>query len=114
MPLLASLLAFQAAAAPPPAHELVHPRIVRDCARERAEGRIVVCGSDGDSPFRLPEAVRDPGWNPNGPVPSASRERNKLLEGDSGGLGSCTTVGPNGMNGCHNKGEWRRREQKGI
>ena len=84
-----------------------------DCARQRALGDIVVCGRDGDSPFRLPEAMRDPGWDPKGPARSVSRERNRLLEGESGGLGSCTTVGPNGMNGCHAKGVWRKREQHG-
>lgn len=96
--------------------------IYRDCASEkrRAKARgneeeIVVCGDSGaGSPYRIP--VQPDRWDPKAGVASVSRERNGLLEGGGqlgGGLGSCSNVGPNGMNGCHAKGVWRHREQHG-
>jgi hypothetical protein len=80
------------------------------CAGSR-EQEIVVCGRrDEDRRYRLPPQER---FDPKGPVASVSRERNRLLEGERGGLGSCSVVGPNGMTGCLEFGVQRKRQQTG-
>jgi hypothetical protein len=35
------------------------------------------------------------------------------MEGERGGLGSCSVVGPNGMSGCVELGVQRKRQQTG-
>ena len=89
---------------------LVSPQPITACPRGDEREEVVVCGRRRDAMrYRVPP-LRE-GFDPKGPVDSVSRERNRLMEGDSGGLGSCTTVGPNGMNGCFEKGVWRKRQQ---
>lgn len=84
-----------------------------ECENRTAGEEIVVCGErESDERYRLP-LVRDRRFDPGGTVDSVSRERNRLLGGSSAPLGSCTTVGPNGMTGCHSQGVWQRREQRG-
>jgi hypothetical protein len=87
-------------------------RVVPDhCGPKRRPDEIVVCGSrDPSAQYRVPPPAR---FDPDGPVASVSRERNRLLGPTGGGLGSCSTTGPNGMTGCLNQRVWRDREQKG-
>ena len=83
-----------------------------DCPVGGNSDEIVVCGRrDQDERFRLP--LRAERFDPKGPIDSVSRERNRLLGGHGGGLGSCTNIGPNGMTGCLNHNVWARREQFG-
>ena len=81
---------------------------------ERQPGEdIVVCGRRRQySPYRLPQP-REQRFDPWAGVASVSRERNRLMEGELGGLGSCTNIGPGGMTGCHEKGVQRSRQQRG-
>lgn len=83
------------------------------CPERKPEDDIVVCGRRRQySPYRLPP-VENPRFDPWAGVASVSRERNKLMEGELGGLGSCTNIGPGGMTGCHEKGVQRSRQQRG-
>jgi hypothetical protein len=78
----------------------------------RPGDEIVVCGRRRHNErYRIP--LRDGGWDPKGPVESVSRARNRLMEGELGGLGSCTNIGPGGMTGCFSKGIERSRQQRG-
>jgi hypothetical protein len=82
-----------------------------ECGPNRKTGEIVVCGHRNPSAeYRIPPPTR---FDPNGPVASVSRERNRLLGPNAGSLGSCSMTGPNGMTGCLNQRVWRDREQKG-
>jgi hypothetical protein len=99
---------------------LTLPRATDNCtpatgAEPGDEEEIVVCRRRSpESPFRIPEALRDPGFDPAGPTPSVSRERNALTEpGSEDGLRQCSNVGPYGWTGCAFR-DWRRkREQYG-
>ena len=74
------------------------PNIVPDCKAQTAQD-IVVCGRRGErSPFRLPPQPE--GFDPDGPLPSVSRERHRLYEVGDTGIGSCSNVGPGGWTGC--------------
>jgi hypothetical protein len=80
------------------------PTIVPDCSKESARD-IVVCGRRGTrSPYRLPE--QHEGFDPDGPMPSVSRERHRLYEVGDTGIGSCSNVGPGGWTGCDFR-RWR-------
>ena len=83
------------------------------CPR-KPNGEIVVCRR-GDAPqrYRIPEALRDPGFDPRGTVASVSRERNGLIDPGAGGEMTCSTVGTNGHAGCQIKQFRAWREQKG-
>ena len=113
--LVASILA--AAAAPAAAQVEEEPFVTRrilsgECPRVEPGQEIVVCGRrDEDDRYRLP--LRSDRFDPRAGIASVSRERNRLLEGEAGGLGSCTNVGPGGMTGCFGKGVDRRRQQLG-
>ena len=83
------------------------------CPERAPNDEIVVCGRRREySPYRLPPP-REQRFDPWGGVASVSRERNRLMEGELGGLGSCTNIGPGGMTGCHEKGVQRSRQQRG-
>jgi hypothetical protein len=83
------------------------------CPERKPGDDIVVCGRRRQySPYRLPPP-REQRFDPRAGVASVSRERNKLMEGELGGLGSCTNIGPGGMTGCHEKGVQRSRQQRG-
>ncbi|HEY0013209.1 MAG TPA: hypothetical protein VGB79_10210 [Allosphingosinicella sp.] len=118
LPLFALALAAATANAQPVGPPAPEPRIraalpAAGCERPATREEIVVCGErESDERYRLP-LVRDRRFDPRGNVDSVSRERNRLLGGSSAPLGSCTTVGPNGMTGCHSQGVWQRREQRG-
>lgn len=113
-----ALLSGPAPAQPPaeePQSEAALPKLrvlPEPCPAGGVTSEIVVCGRrNEDIRYRLP--LKQEWFDPKGPVASVSRERNRLLEGQDSGLGSCSTVGPGGMTGCHNKGVWRKREQFG-
>ena len=99
---------------------LTLPRATEDCLPPAGgegdeEEAIIVCRRrSAESPFRIPPALRDQGFDPAGPVQSVSRERNALTEaGSEDGLRQCTNVGPYGWTGCAFR-DWRReREQYG-
>lgn len=84
-----------------------------DCPKQAPGDEIVVCARRRPpSPYRL-TPLEEPRFNPWAGVASVSRERNRLMEGELGGLGSCTNIGPGGMTGCHEKGVQRSRQQRG-
>jgi hypothetical protein len=85
------------------------PKIIPKCRNSADE--IVVCGSGGRSPYRLPQAP--PGFDPEAGEDSISRERNALVEEGDSGIGSCSTVGPAGGSGCMARASRRSREQHG-
>jgi hypothetical protein len=81
-----------------PAAGPVLPPVVADCRNQQTQD-IVVRGRRGErSPYRLP-AQRE-GFDPDGPMPSVSRERHRLYEVGQTGIGSCSNVGPGGWTGC--------------
>ena len=68
---------------------------------------IVVCGRRSETERqRLPPIISDR-FDPNGTVESVSRERHRMYEVGDSGIGSCSTSGPGGMEGC----SWRRFKQ---
>jgi hypothetical protein len=86
-----------------------------ECERSRGGDEIVVCGrrEEPRSPYRVPETP-DPGFDPEGPFESVSRERNALMEpGARTGTGSCSTVGPGGFTGCLSRHFDRQLDQYG-
>jgi hypothetical protein len=92
--LLLSLLSAGPARAQP---TLSLPKVVEPCVKQADE--IVVCGNPDElRRYRLP--LQDEGFDPDGPVDSVSRERNRLLNHGASGIGSCSTVGPGGYTGC--------------
>jgi len=103
------------AAAPPPAPPTVpaSPKIVPECRPGQAD--IVVCARRGErSPYRLPP--QHEGFDPDGAMPSVSRERHRLYEVGQTGIGSCTNVGPGGWTGCqflHWRDEHHQRDGNG-
>ena len=75
------------------------PSIDERCRRALEDDDIVVCGRrSDDSRYRLPPLAE--GFDPNGDVPSVSRERNGLLEGGESGIGSCSNAGAGAWTGC--------------
>lgn len=82
------------------------------CPRTGEPDEITVCGRrDRNSRYRLP--LLQDGFNPDGPVESVARERERLMEGGETGIDSCSTVGPGGWTGCMLQGIERRRQQEG-
>lgn len=108
-------LAWLAAVLPAPAAQprladVLH-NVLGDC-RMPADGSVIICGRrNADSPYRLPLAARDPGFDVDGPLDSVSRERHKLMDVGDAGTGSCSNVGAGGWTGCMVKG-WRADEQQ--
>lgn len=108
------------AAAPPPAAPAAQgqapspPKVVPDC-RSGSSGDILVCGRRGErSPYRLPPQRE--GFDPDGAMPSVSRERHRLYEVGDTGIGSCSNVGPGGWTGCqfrHWRDEHHQRDGNG-
>ena len=96
----------------PPNFSDVLNTAISNC-KQPADGAIIVCGkrAPSDGPFRLPPAVRDPGFDVNGAVDSVARERHKLMEEGAAGTGSCSTVGPGGWTGCLVR-DWERADQQ--
>ncbi|MDB5682425.1 MAG: hypothetical protein JWM75_123 [Sphingomonas bacterium] len=80
-----------------------------------AAGEIAVCGRRPGSmpyqPYRVPEAFRTRGFDPTASTESASRERNRIMEGGAAGTGSCSAVGGGGTTGCTVQ-QWQRGEQQ--
>jgi hypothetical protein len=107
LPVLAAILS-----APQPRMADVVHIATGDC-RIPADGTVLVCGHR-DSPFRLPPALRDPGFDVDGPLDSVSRERHKLMETGESGIGSCSNVGAGGWTGCMVKGWKAADEQRGF
>lgn len=111
----AGVLAFALmAAAPPPAPSTpATPKIVPECRPDQAD--IVVCAHRGErSPYRLPP--QHEGFDPDGAMPSVSRERHRLYEVGQTGIGSCSNVGPGGWTGCdflHWRDEHHQRDGNG-
>jgi len=102
LPLTASLLALLQPPPDPvtterPPATVRAIRIVPRCEAED-NSAIVVCGRRDPDRYRLP--LRDEGFDPNGPLESVARERNRLMEGGETGIGSCSNVGPGGWTGC--------------
>ena len=106
-PVLAATLS-----APLPSMADVIHLVTGDC-RIPADGTVLVCGHR-DSPYRLPPALRDPGFDVDGPLDSLSRERHKLMETGESGTGSCSNVGAGGWTGCMVKGWKAADEQRGF
>jgi hypothetical protein len=111
-------LAFLAAAATTPPAQPRLQDVLRDvtggCDRP-ADGAIIVCGQrDRESPYRVPRALRDTGFDPDGPVDSVSRERHKLMEGGESGIHSCSNTGAGGWTGCMLQGWGRSDQQRGY
>jgi hypothetical protein len=100
--------------APAPPASAAAPTIVPDCSNRRTQ-EIVVCGRRGErSAFRLPPQPE--GFDPDGAMPSVSRERHRLYEVGQTGIGSCTNVGPGGWTGCqflHWRDEHHQRDGNG-
>ncbi len=111
--LLAAAAAQPAASAPSIALKDI-ARAVTACARGGGSD-VVVCGRrDADSPFRIPESFRDPGFDVDGPVDSVSRERHKLMDVGATGIHSCSATGAGGWTGCM-VNDWERDdEQRGF
>lgn len=88
-------------------------RITKDeCSATATTEDIVVCGSrEKNSPYRLPKL--NDRFDPNGPVDSVARERNRLMQGDESGIGSCSNRGPGGMTGCWLQDVKNKRLQHG-
>lgn len=83
----------------------------RDCSRGSEGDEIVVCGRrNDDARYRVPPSVN--GFDPDGPMESVSRERNRMLEGGEAGTGSCSTVGAGGWTGCFALAVNRARQQR--
>jgi hypothetical protein len=74
---------------------------------------VIICARP-DSPYRLPPAARDPGFDVNGSVDSVARERHKLMEVGDTGSGSCSNVGAGGWTGCMVKGWEAADQQRGF
>ncbi len=108
-------LAWLAAVLPAPAAQprladVVHD-VLGDCRRPD-DGSVIVCATrHAESPYRIPPALRDTGFQVDGPVDSVSRERHKLMEAGDSGTGSCSNSGAGGWTGCMVKG-WRADEQQ--
>lgn len=79
-----------------------------DC-KPKADEIIVCARRKGESPYRLP--IRESGFDPNGNIESVSRERNRLLEMQSGGTGSCSAAGIGGFTGCMIQ-KWKKAHQQ--
>jgi hypothetical protein len=105
----ALLAAVLPAPSPQPHLTDVLHHVLGDC-NMAADGSVLVCGRR-ESPYRLPKALRDPGFEVDGAVDSVSRERHKLMEAGAAGTGSCTNVGAGGWTGCMVQG-WRKDEQQ--
>jgi hypothetical protein len=88
--------------------------VLGDC-RMPADGSVIICGSrNAESPYRLPLAARDPGFDVDGAVDSVSRERHKLMDVGDAGTGSCSTVGAGGWTGCTVKAWQAADQQRGF
>jgi hypothetical protein len=88
----------------------ITPRCLPSAA---ASEEIVVCGSRSEAARqRLPRIVSDR-FDPNGMVDSVSRERHRMYEVGDSGIGSCSTSGPGGTEGCSWKRFKERLEQHG-
>lgn len=72
-----------------------------DCQRGKA-GEILVCRrGQGSERYRIPEVLRDPGFDfSDMSVEGVSRERHRLLDAGASGIGSCSASGAGGMTGC--------------
>ncbi|HLL58280.1 MAG TPA: hypothetical protein VK391_00115 [Allosphingosinicella sp.] len=73
-------------------------------------GEILVCGRRNEEKYRLP--IRAQGFDASGPADSVSRERHRLIQEGSSGVGSCSTSGPGGWTGCFHEQTKRRCQQK--
>lgn len=83
----------------------------RDCPPRGGDQEIVVCGRREDSSrYRVPPSEN--GFDPEGPMESVSRERNRWLEGRDIGIGSCSTVGPGGWTGCFARAVSKAQQQR--
>lgn len=107
--LLAALLP-----APPakPNLQAVVRNAIGDC-RMPADGSVIICAQP-DSPYRLPLAARDPGFDVNGAVDSVARERHKLMDVGGTGIGSCSSAGAGGWTGCMVQGWEAADQQRGF
>lgn len=110
LPLALLAAVLPAPAAQPKLADVLH-NLLGDC-RMPADGSVIICGRrNTESPYRLPPAARDPGFDVDGPIDSVSRERHKLMDVGDAGTGSCSNVGAGGWTGCMVKG-WRADEQQ--
>ena len=109
-------LALLAALLPAPPARPTLQAVLRDAigdCRMPADGSVIICARP-ESPYRLPPAMRDPGFDVNGPVDSVARERHKLMEVGDTGPGSCSNVGAGGWTGCMVKGWEAADQQRGF
>jgi len=105
---IAILIAAESAGSPPLAKALESI----GCPRG-AHNEIVVCRrGDAGERYRIPEALRSPGFDPKGPIASVSRERNGLMDAGAGGVTECSNVGTAGHAGCQIKQFRAWKEQK--
>ena len=105
----ALLLAASAAGTSP----AIHPSLSALCPKA-TPGEIVVCG-DRDPPpsqYRIPTELPRPPEFGTRESDSVSRERNALLDYDSGGAGSCSPSGAAGVYGCQFRQFKRQVEQR--
>jgi hypothetical protein len=87
-------------------------RVTRhDCRRQGEDEEIVVCGRPQDD-ARYRVSPSQDGFDPDGPIESVSRERNRMLEGGEAGTGSCSVVGAGGWTGCFAIAVNRARQQR--
>lgn len=110
------LLLMAETVGPPPASIAAAVRAaVAPCRGHGRRDEVVVCGREqGESRYRLPAAVRDPGFRVDGAQDSVSRERHKLMDVGAAGTGSCSNTGAGGWTGCMVRG-WRAAdEQRGF
>lgn len=70
------------------------------CPKPESPDEIVVCARSGDSPYRIPEAFREPPPE-TGPGVSWVRRVEVIDEVNRAGLpGSCSPIGTGGQTGC--------------
>lgn len=111
LPLVLLATALPAPASAPTLQNVLR-NVIGDC-RMPADGSVIVCARP-DSPYRLPPAARDPGFDVNGAVDSVARERHKLMEVGGSGTGSCSNVGAGGWTGCMTRGWDIADQQRGF
>lgn len=111
IPLILLAAVLPASASQPNLADVLHS-VLGDC-RMPADGAVIICGRR-ESPYRLPPAMRDPGFDVDGAVDSVSRERHKWMEAGASGTGSCTNSGAGGWTGCMVKGWEAADQQRGF
>lgn len=82
------------------------------CPTNDSGEEIVVCQRlDESERFRIPQSLREQPGRPQASESWAVRSQDALDTGRTGGVGSCSTVGPGGSTGCFVRQATRARAE---